>query len=290
MWNGKIHSGKHLEIWKYEDTSGRNTTMDIKELLDYLEKEIPANYACSWDNSGLQVGHAGKEVKKVYIALDATEQVVGDAAMKHCDFILTHHPLLFSSIKQVTGDTSIGRKLYMLIGNDIACYSAHTNFDAMPGGMGELAGMLLQLRCVAPMEDMSGHLEDPWGIGVVGNLPEPRTLGEFCDQVKQVFSLKQVSLFAAGPLDRPVQRIAVCPGSGRSMVDAAVKAQADVFLTGDMGHHEGIDCMDMGISVIDAGHFGLEKIFVPVMAEKLSQAFPELEIYTAKPAAPFQVY
>ena len=111
--------------------------MDIKELLDYLGKEIPANYACSWDNCGLQVGHAGKEVKKVYIALDATEQVVRDAAMKHCDFILTHHPLLFSGIKRVTGNESIGRKLYMLIGNDIACYSAHTSFDAMPGGMGE---------------------------------------------------------------------------------------------------------------------------------------------------------
>lgn len=264
--------------------------MDIKELLDYLGKEIPANYACSWDNSGLQVGHAGKEVKKVYIALDATEQVVCDAAMKRCDFLLTHHPLLFKGIKQVSGDDSIGRKLYMLIGNDIACYSAHTNFDAMPGGMGELAGELLQLGCVSPLEDMSGHLEDPWGIGVVGNLPEPVTLGAFCDQVKQIFHLNQVSLFAAGSLEDTVKRIAVCPGSGRSMLDEVIRSQADVFLTGDMGHHEGIDCVDMGISVIDAGHFGLEKIFIPIMAEKLSQAFPELEIFTAKPVSPFKVY
>ena len=264
--------------------------MDIKELLDYLNKEIPPSYACSWANSGLQVGHAGKEVKKVYIALDATEQVVYDAVMKRCDFILTHHPLLFSGIKQVTGENSIGRKLYMLIGNDIACFSAHTNFDAMPGGMGELAGALLQLGCVSPLEDMSGHLEDPWGIGVVGNLSEPMALGEFCDHVKQVFGLKHVNLFAASSLEKPVQRIAVCPGSGRSMVNEVIKAQADVYLTGDIGHHEGIDCVDMGISVIDAGHFGLEKIFVPIMAEKLREAFPELEIYTAKPAAPFKVY
>lgn len=263
--------------------------MDIKELLDYLGKEIPANYACSWDNSGLQVGHAGKEVKKIYIALDATEQVVCDAAMKRCDFLLTHHPLLFKGIKQVSGDNSIGRKLYMLIGNDIACYSAHTNFDAMPGGMGELAGALLQLGCVSPLEDMSGHLEDPWGIGVVGNLPQPMSLEAFCNHVKQIFGLKSINLFAADGLEKPVQRIAVCPGSGRSILDAVIQSQAEVFLTGDIGHHEGIDCVDMGITVIDAGHFGLEKIFVPVMAEKLSQAFPELEIYTAKPAAPFQV-
>ncbi len=264
--------------------------MDISVLLDYLKREIPLSYACSWDNSGLQVGHMGKDVKKVYLALDATEEVVYDAAMKKCDFILTHHPLLFSGIKQVTGDTSIGRKLYMLIGNDIACYSAHTNFDAMPGGMGELAGALLQLCDVSPLEDMSGPLEDPWGIGVVGNLREPMKLGAFCDQVKQIFGLKHVNLFAAGPLEKPVQRIAVCPGSGRSMLKEVMQAQAEVYLTGDIGHHEGIDCVDMGISVVDAGHFGLEKIFVPIMAEKLQQAFPELEIYTARPAAPFTVY
>ena len=264
--------------------------MDIKELLDYLNREIPASYACSWDNSGLQVGHGGKEIKKVYIALDATEQVVCDAAMKRCDFLLTHHPLLFKGIKQISGDHSIGRKLYMLIGNDIACYCAHTNFDAMPGGMGELAGALLQLGCVSPLEDMSGHLEDPWGIGVVGNLPEPMALGDFCTHVKQVFGLKHVNLFAASPLEKNVRRIAVCPGSGRSMLDAVISSQAEVFLSGDMGHHEGIDCVDMGISVIDAGHFGLEKIFVPVMVEKLSRAFPELEIFTAKPSSPFRVY
>ena len=74
------------------------------------------------------------------------------------------------------------------------------------------------------------------------------------------------------------------------MLDAVIRSRAEVFLTGDIGHHEGIDCMDMGITVIDAGHFGLEKIFIPVMAEKLSREFPELEIFTAKPAAPFRVY
>lgn len=264
--------------------------MEIKDLLDFLTKEIPPHFACDWDNSGLQVGHMGKEVRKVYIALDATEEVICDAAMQHCDFLLTHHPLLFKGIKQVTGDTSIGRKLYMLIGNDIACYAAHTNFDAMPGGMGELAGALLQLGYTSPLEDMSGHLEDPWGIGVVGNLTEAITLREFCDRVKQVFGLKQVSVFAAGEMDGYVKRIAICPGSGRSMLHEVIASQADVYLTGDIGHHEGLDCVDMGISVVDAGHFGLEKIFVPIMADKLHQAFPELEILTARPKAPFKVY
>lgn len=264
--------------------------MDIKDFVDFLNREIPLNYACDWDNSGLQVGHMGKEIHRVYIALDATEEVVYDAAVQRCDFLLTHHPLLFKGIKQVTGDTSIGRKLYMLIGNDIACYSAHTNFDAMPGGMGELAGALLQLGCCSPLEDMSGHLEDPWGIGVAGNLRQPLTLMEFADYVKQIFSLKQVNIFSAHSPEKKISRVAVCPGSGRSMLNEVIASQADVFLTGDIGHHEGIDCVDMGISVIDAGHFGLEKIFVPIMADKIRRAFPELEIVTARPTSPFTVY
>lgn len=263
--------------------------VEIEELLDYLKKEMPLRYACSWDNSGLQVGHGGKMVKKVMIALDATEQIVYDACTTNVDFILTHHPLLFGGIKHVTADESIGRKLYMLIGNDIAVYSAHTNYDNMPGGMGETAGALLQLTCTSPLEVMSEGLEDPWGTGVVGNLIEPMTLGDFCEYVKKSFNLSHMNLFAAGDMDRMVQRIAVCPGSGKSLIDEVRKSQADVYLTGDIGHHDGLDLVEMGVSCIDAGHFGLEKIFVPLLANKLSEAFPDLEIVMARAASPFKV-
>ena len=263
--------------------------MEIKELLDFLNRRIPAFYACDWDNSGLQVGHMEKQVNKVYIALDATEDVVYDACVNRCDFILTHHPLLFKGIKQVTDKTSIGRKLYMLIGNDIAVFSAHTNYDAMPDGMGDSAAALMELVDVSPLEPMNDGLEDPWGIGVVGNLMNPVTLADFCDMVKENFGLKHVNLFAAGDMEDAVQRVAICPGSGRSMFNEVIRSQADVFLSGDIGHHEGLDLVDMGISVVDAGHFGLEHIFVPIMANMLSEAFPELEILTAKPVSPFKV-
>lgn len=264
--------------------------MDIRTILQYLEARVPLRYACDWDNSGLQVGHGGKDVERIYVALDATEQVVNDAIRKDCDMILTHHPLLFKGVKQITSDTSIGRKLIGILGHDMAVYSMHTSFDAVPGGMADLAGMLLQLEDVQPLEPMNGPDEDPWGIGVVGNLPLPIMLQDFCDQVKKTFALEQVSVFSVNGMRRPVCRVAVCPGSGRSMYAEVLRSQADVFLSGDIGHHEGIDLVDAGVHVIDAGHHGLEKIFVPYMAEQLREAFPELEVITAKAQGPFEVY
>jgi len=263
--------------------------MDISILLGYLNKEIPASFACSWDNSGLQVGRHGKDVNRVYVALDATEDVVDDAISKNCDFILTHHPLLFKGVKQITSDTATGRKLLKLIANDVAVFSAHTSFDAVPGGMADLAGILLQLEQTRPLEPMNGKEEEPWGIGIVGNLPQPMTLKLFCQKVKDTFALDHINLFAGGHMQQPVRRIAICPGSGRSLTEAAEAAEADIFLTGDIGHHEGLDLVEQGISVIDAGHFGLEKIFIPVMADRISQAFPLLEVFTAAFKAPFEV-
>lgn len=264
--------------------------MIIKRILNYLEQTIPLRYACSWDNSGLQVGHSNQDIKRVYVALDATEEVVNDAIAKECDMIITHHPLLFSAIKQITGDTSTGRKLLALLRNDVAVYSAHTSFDAVPGGMGDLTATLLQLRGVTPLEPMNGPDETPWGIGVVGNLPAPMSLQEFCDLVKGTFRLEHVNVFPVAGMENRVLRVAICPGSGRSMFDAVEACGADVFLSGDIGHHEGIDLVDMGCNVVDAGHHGLEKIFVPFMAENLRNAFPEIEVCTAKAAGPFIVY
>lgn len=264
--------------------------MDIRLLINFLETTIPLRYACSWDNSGLQVGHSNQDIKRVYIALDATEQVVYDATMKHCDMILTHHPLIFKGIKQITSDTATGRKLLTLLRNDMAVYSAHTSFDAVPGGMGDLAATLLQLRGVKPLEAMNASDEKPWGIGVVGNLTSPMSLQRFCDMVKDIFHIEHVSVFPSAGMEQMVQRIAICPGSGRSMFESVMESGADIFLSGDIGHHEGLDLVDAGVTVVDAGHHGLEKIFVPFMAETLREAFPQLEIVTARAAGPFVVY
>ncbi|KIR01962.1 UPF0135 protein Bsu YqfO [Lachnospiraceae bacterium TWA4] len=263
--------------------------MKAYELINYLEKLIPPTCASDWDNVGLLAGRYNKEVNKVYVALDATDEVIVDAVRRGCDFLLTHHPLIFKPIKRITEDDFIGRRLLTLIGNDISYYAMHTNFDAAPNGMADLAAILLGLQYGTPMEVMSDELETPWGIGKVGNLEQVCTLADLCQRVKQRFQLETLNVYPARGFENPVRRVAICPGSGRSMIDAALKSGAEVLITGDIGHHEGIDAQAQGLTIIDGGHFGLEKIFIPVMANQIKEVFPKLEVYTASAKSPCRI-
>ena len=108
--------------------------MIMKELAKELEQLSPSRYACSWDNVGLLVGRYDQEIKKVVVTLDATNEVIEEAKKRNADLILTHHPIIFSSMKRVNDETILGRKLMTLIENKMACYAMHTNFDTV-GGM-----------------------------------------------------------------------------------------------------------------------------------------------------------
>lgn len=263
--------------------------MNAKDLIAYLEETVPLHCACDWDNVGLQVGRREKEITKVYIALDATDAVIEDACQLGCEFLLTHHPLLFRSVKQVTDDNFISRRIVKMIEHNISYYAMHTNFDAAPDGMADLAAVLLGLNHGIPMEPMQGDLETPWGIGKTGNLSEPMTMEQLCEHVKEQFQLKQVMLYPSVIMSDTVKRVAVCPGSGRSMTEAALATGAEVLITGDIGHHEGIDMAAQGISVIDGGHYGLEKIFIPIMADRIRQNFPNLQVHMAPMKMPYQI-
>jgi dinuclear metal center YbgI/SA1388 family protein len=221
--------------------------------------------------------------------LDATDAVIEDACRLGCEFLLTHHPLLFHSIKQVTDDDFIGRRIVKMLENNMSYYAMHTNFDAAPDGMADLAAVILRLHNSVPMEEMQADLETPWGIGKTGNLSEPMTLEELAEHVKRQFQLKQVQVYPAVAMSEEVKRVAVCPGSGRSMFDAANATGAQVLITGDIGHHEGIDMAAQGISVIDGGHYGLEKIFIPVMADRIQTKFPELQVCMAPMQMPYRI-
>ena len=255
--------------------------MDIKELLDYLGKEIPANYACSWDNCGLQVGHAGKEVKRVYIALDATEQVVCDAAMKHCDFILTHHPLLFSPVKKINTGDFIGRRLIAMIQADLCYYAMHTNFDVK--GMAELNSCCLGLQNPRVLEETA----EGEGIGRTGELEQEMSLLDFAEKVKHDFGIPDVRVY--GDPNQMIKTVSVSSGSGKSMVSSALMQKADVLVTGDIDYHTGIDAKAQGLAVIDAGHYGTEYGFIAYMKQELGKMFPDRQIGTAEICQPYQI-
>lgn len=285
--------------------------MKCRVIMQLLQQQFPESLACSWDNVGLLAGSTEKEVHTVYIALDATDEAVRAAAEAQADLLLTHHPLIFKGLRQVSSEDFIGRRILELIRHDMAYYAMHTNFDV--AAMADLAAEYLGLSETAVLQEtgtMSQRAERMQekpdtmpqetvaetetlhsgnvivGIGKIGMLPCAMTLKECAEWTKKSFGLDKVKVF--GDPDMQMQCAAVCPGSGKSVIEDAWKKGAQVLITGDIDHHEGIDAVARGMAVIDAGHYGLEQIFIPYMKKYLEAQLPELVVIAQEPKPPFQ--
>lgn len=259
--------------------------MKCEEILTILRQAAPEHYACAWDNVGLLVGSGKKEVKRIYLALDATDDVVAQAAACGADLLVTHHPLIFSGLKRVTDEDFIGRRVKELIAHDISYYAMHTSFDVAK--MADLAAKRLGLCKMEPLEELLEEAGEKKGIGKIGDLESEMTLAACAEFVKKAFGIPAVKVF--GDLEREVKRAAVCPGSGKSEIPFALKKQAEVFITGDIDHHDGIDAVAEGLCVIDAGHYGLEHIFVPYMKEYLDARCEQVEVIMREDIFPFEM-
>lgn len=259
--------------------------MKCYEVIEKLESLSPAAFAEEWDNIGLLAGRRDKEVRTVYIALDATDAVIGEAVRLGADLLLTHHPLIFKKMSRVNTDDFIGRRVCELIRNDISYYAMHTNFDVM--GMADAAADELSLKDrrvldVTYEDDISKE-----GCGRVGELKDSMRVEALAGLVKEKFHVPNVRVF--GDLDSPVRTVAVMPGSGGGFIQDALAASADAMITGDVGHHEGIDAVAQGLAVIDAGHYGIEKLFISYMEEFMKRELPGVQIYKAEIREPFIV-
>lgn len=263
--------------------------MQCLELMDRLNKLAPQEYACDWDNPGFQVGRGEKQITKILVALDVTDEVVEQALVEQVDMVITHHPLIFKPLKQVNDRNFITRRIVTMLQADL-CYAAlHTNFDVAPGCMGDLAAARLSMTFEEPLE-ITGEVDGvPMGVGKVGTLPHPVSLEELAKQVKEAFELPFVTVYGMEQVTEPVSRIAVSPGAGGSVIRYGLEKQVQVLVTGDIGHHSGIDAAANHMAVIDAGHYGLEHIFISFMAGYLKQLDPAFTVITAAPAFPERV-
>lgn len=250
-----------------------------------IEAAFPRNAALDFDNVGLLAGRSGKEVERVYLALDATDAVIERAIEWGADMLITHHPLVFSPLKRVTDEDFIGKRLVKLIQNDISYYAMHTNYDVL--GMAELSEKILGIRDAQVLEVTSENDGKPEGIGRIGYLEKPMTLEECCVYVKHKLNLGSLKVF--GDMQAEVSRLAISPGSGKTAIAAAIAKGADVLVTGDIGHHDGLDAVEQGLAVIDAGHYGTEYIFIDDMRRFLEDKLPVLDVITTPVIHPFQV-
>ena len=256
--------------------------------MECLEKVSPKIYAESWDNVGLLVGSDEKEVKKVMIALDASDTVIAQAAAQKADMLITHHPMIFSAMKKITDGDFIGRKVIDLIKADISYYAMHTNYDVCY--MNEAAADKIGLEDRNVLEPVKQNTEtmEMEGIGRYGTLKEPATIAELAEKIKKEFSIDTIRI--TGDKDNKVQKAAISTGAGKSMISYALEHHVEVLITGDIDHHSAKDALEQGLQIIDAGHFGTEYFMTESVKAYLKQQYGEkLEIVIAQEESPFLV-
>lgn len=255
--------------------------ISCNDIIERLEEKSARDYACDWDNVGLLVGRKEREVNRVMVALDATMEVVKAACDMGCDMLITHHPLIFSPVKKITDDSILGKKLLLLAEHGVSCYAMHTNFDTVGNMASVVTDIFLGLESTDIIEkhDVPGA-----GMGRIAFLPKPMTKDEICEYVKERLELTQVTFHPAAPDgeeisdDKVFHKIAVMPGSGKSFIDRVVGAGCDLYLTGDIGYHEAQNASELGLSIIDATHDGLEKVFACYIANYIKSYFPFADI------------
>ena len=238
----------------------------VNDILAALEAIAPARLAEDWDNVGLQIGSRQWPATHVLTALDPTPNVIREVRRRKGDVLVTHHPLIFSPIRTLDLDTPQGVVLQELIANQIAVITAHTNLDSVQGGVNDVLAALLTLEEVTVLQPADPT--DLSGLGRLGNLEMPITLGDLATMLKTRLGLTAVRY--AGNPELTARRVALCSGSGSSMIEAFIKSGADVFITGDVRYHDAREIEFHGRGVIDIGHFESEHIVLESLATQLT--------------------
>lgn len=260
--------------------------MICKEIIEAIRKLCPEQYAASWDNTGFLVGDSARQVRKLVLSLDATDEAIEFARSKGADMLLTHHPMIFSPIKNVTTESLEGRRIMKLIENKITYYASHTNFDVCC--MADAAAGMIGMTGAEPLE-VTGELDGkPAGFGKCGAM-EPCSVKEWAERVKKIFRLEYVLLY--GDENQVVSKVAISPGSGKGMYVEAMSKGAQLLITGDIGHHDAIDAVAQGVPIIDAGHYGLEQIYLDYMSSFLKDICEknEIELFIFRQGCPGKV-
>lgn len=247
----------------------------VGDILAYLETLSPRGMKMEWDNVGLLCGSRSAPVDRVLVALDPFEHVCREAAELGAQLILTHHPLIFAAPKAVTDETSVGRSIQLLCRHGISAINAHTNLDQAPGGVNDVLAATLGLGEVSVLNPQGADSQgNPWGLLRSGYVNQ-MALEAFLPLVKERLNCAGLR-YVSG--DRPVRHVAVGGGACAGELPAVASAGCDTFVTSDVRYNQFWDAKDLGINLIDAGHFPTENPVVAVLASKVREAFPELKV------------
>ncbi|MGE4353553.1 MAG: Nif3-like dinuclear metal center hexameric protein [Oscillospiraceae bacterium] len=245
------------------------------EIIQFFEKAVPNEMKMDFDNVGFLVGDSQRDVDSALVSLDITDEVVSEAIALGAGLIVSHHPMFFQ-LKSVTDATPEGRKIVKLLRANISAICLHTSLDSVQGGVND--ALIKTLGCsnlgiLEPEQELpDGRV---YGCGRFGELPEAKRMAGFLEKVKTALRSNGLRYYDAGV---PVKRIAVCGGSGGSMIADAVLRGCDTYVTADIKYDQFLTAKELGLNIIDADHFCTENVVVPVIAGMLNRNFPKLDV------------
>lgn len=248
--------------------------MTVKDIAETIEAFAPLPLQEDYDNAGLQVGLPSRQVSAVMLCLDVTHEVLNEAIRRQCDMIVSHHPLIFRGLKNLTGADETQRIVMRALETGIAIYSAHTNLDSAWNGVSHEMAHRLGVRDIEVLHPASA--DGQTGLGVVGNIiPMPKL--ELLRRIKEKFDVKSLRYSSQSP-QLVVKRVALCGGSGASLIRDALKAGADLYVTGDIKYH---DFATYGLQMViaDIGHYESELCSMQIFSRIIRQQYPELVVY-----------
>lgn len=247
----------------------------VADVLKYIEKIAPSHLAEEWDNVGLLCGRIEQPVRKILVALDPFYTVCQEAVDIGADLIVTHHPIIFGTgLSAINDETQTGRCLLLLSEHKISAINAHTNLDIAPGGVNDILAATLGLKDI-------GHISStgaPHGLLRSGFVAE-QSLSDYLSKVKTALGCEGLRYIDAG---KTVRKVAVGGGSCADCMYEAAAAGCDTFVTADVKYNQFRNAHELGINLIDAGHFHTENPTMPVLAEKLQQQFLDTEVVFSK--------
>ena len=244
--------------------------MKVRDVIQAIEEFAPLSIQESWDNSGLCIGSPDSPASSVLLGLDCTPELVDEAIACGADMIVTHHPLIFSGLKKISPEDATGAAVIKAVKAGISVYAAHTNADKVIAGVSGAMAAKLGLADVEILdEDGEGT-----GLGAVGNLPEPLSAEEAVALVKERFGLK--SIRASKPVQGKISRIAMCGGSGGSLIKDAMASGAQLYISGDISYHNFFT--REGFMIMDIGHYESEIEIVEILFSLLRKKFPTFAV------------
>lgn len=267
-----------------------SSASSLAQVVAALERRYPPSTAEEWDAVGLVCGDPAAEVRRVLWAVDPVEEVVDEAIAADVDLVITHHPLFLTGVHSVASTTAKGRIVHRLINSGIALYCAHTNADVADPGVSDALAAALGVAATRPVVAAEAG---PVGLGRIGELPQSMALADFADVVATALPPTRHGVRVAGDLARTVRRVAVCGGSGDSLLAPATAQGADVLVTADLKHHRALEHLeDGGCAIIDVAHWASEWPWLDqaarLLAEDLSAEGTTVEsVVSARPTDPW---